>query len=95
MDSDLNGVLDVEEFREAMRKAEHELSGSVVSKVLDAMDVHGRLTLDQFLAIAEVLSQQHEALQMHVTRLEASLYLLCVSEMQRYQREPQVGFGRG
>ena len=54
MDTDLNGMLDVEEFREAMRKADHELSGSVVSKVLDSMDVHGRLTLEEFLAIADV-----------------------------------------
>ena len=35
-------------------QADHELSGSVVSKVLEAMDVHGRLTLDEFLAIADV-----------------------------------------
>ena len=56
MDTDLNGMLDVEEFREAMRKAKHELSGSMVSKVLDSMDVHGRLTLEEFLAIADVSS---------------------------------------
>lgn len=54
MDTDLNGMLDVEEFREAMRKAHHELSGSIVSKVLESMDVHGRLTLEEFLAIADV-----------------------------------------
>lgn len=35
-------------------QADHELRGSVVSKVLDSMDVHGRLTLDDFLAIADV-----------------------------------------
>ena len=56
MDTDLNGMLDVEEFREAMRKANHELSGSVVSKTLESMDVHGRLTLEEFLAIADVSS---------------------------------------
>ena len=56
MDTDLNGMLDVEEFREAMRKANHELSGSVVSMVLESMDVHGRLTLEEFLAIADVSS---------------------------------------
>jgi len=54
MDSDLNGMLDVEEFRAAMRAAKRELPGDVVAKVLEAMDVHGRLTLDQFIAIAEV-----------------------------------------
>jgi hypothetical protein len=59
MDSDLNGMLDVEEFREAMKRAEHELSGAVVSKVLESMDIHGRLTLDQFLAIVEVRSWRH------------------------------------
>ncbi|CAL5223981.1 g6593 [Coccomyxa viridis] len=53
MDTDLNGMLDVGEFREAMRKADHELAGSVVSKVLESMDVHGRLTLEEFLAIAD------------------------------------------
>ena len=35
-------------------QADHELSGSVVSKVLESMDVHGRLTLEEFLAIADV-----------------------------------------
>lgn len=54
MDSDLNGMLDVEEFRAAMRAAKRELPGDVVAKVLEAMDVHGRLNLDQFIAIAEV-----------------------------------------
>lgn len=54
MDTDLNGMLDVGEFREAMIKADHELSGPVVGKVLDSMDVHGRLTLEEFLAIADV-----------------------------------------
>ncbi len=54
MDSDLNGMLDVEEFRAAMRAAKRELPGDVVSKVLEAMDIHGRLTLDQFINIAEV-----------------------------------------
>ncbi|EIE27629.1 hypothetical protein COCSUDRAFT_55621 [Coccomyxa subellipsoidea C-169] len=53
MDSDLNGMLDVEEFRAAMRAAKRELPGDVVSKVLEAMDIHGRLTLDQFINIAE------------------------------------------
>ena len=38
----------------APAQADKELSGSVVSKVLENMDVHGRLTLDQFLAIVEV-----------------------------------------
>ncbi|BDA48562.1 hypothetical protein COCOBI_12-2420 [Coccomyxa sp. Obi] len=53
MDSDLNGMLDVEEFRAAMRAAHRELPGDVVAKVLEAMDIHGRLTLDQFISIAE------------------------------------------
>ena len=53
MDSDLNGMLDVEEFRQAMRAAHRELPGDVVAKVLEAMDIHGRLTLDQFISIAE------------------------------------------
>jgi len=35
-------------------QAHHELSGSMVSKVLESMDVHGRLTLEEFLAIADV-----------------------------------------
>ena len=39
-------------------QADHELSGSVVSKVLDSMDVHGRLTLEEFLAIADVSAWQ-------------------------------------
>lgn len=58
MDSDLNGMLDVEEFRQAMRAAKRELPGDVVSKVLDAMDIHGRLTLDQFISIVEVRTAQ-------------------------------------
>lgn len=38
-------------------QADHELSGSVVAKVLDSMDVHGRLTLEDFVAIADVSFQ--------------------------------------
>jgi hypothetical protein len=38
----------------ARAQADKELPGTVVAKVLESMDVHGRLTLDQFLAIVEV-----------------------------------------
>lgn len=53
MDKDGNGKLDVGEFREAMRELGDEMSGTSVATILDAMDVHGFISLDQFVAIVE------------------------------------------
>ncbi|DBA69075.1 TPA: hypothetical protein ACH3X2_013235 [Trebouxia sp. C0005] len=60
MDTDNNGKLDVGEFREAMRELGDEMSGSSVATILDAMDVHGYISLDQFVAIVEA-----EAIESH------------------------------
>lgn len=60
MDKDNNGKLDVGEFREAMRELGDEMSGSSVATILDAMDVHGYISLDQFVAIVEA-----EAIESH------------------------------
>lgn len=38
---------------EAMRELGDEMSGTSVATILDAMDVHGFISLDQFVAIVE------------------------------------------
>lgn len=60
MDKDGNGKLDVGEFREAMRELGDDMTGSSVATILDAMDVHGYISLDQFVAIVEA-----EAIESH------------------------------
>lgn len=60
MDKDGNGKLDVGEFRAAMRELGDEMSGTSVATILDAMDVHGFISLDQFVAIVEA-----EAIESH------------------------------
>ena len=54
-------------------QADKELPGVVVSKVLESMDVHGRLTLDQFLAIVDV-----RACHMHATGPGAVPIPICI-----------------
>lgn len=55
MDTDLDGKLDAGEFRAAMEKLGMiHLSGPVVSTIFNAMDIHGPLTLQEFLYIVEV-----------------------------------------
>ncbi|KAK9837517.1 hypothetical protein WJX81_008170 [Elliptochloris bilobata] len=53
LDTDLSGTLDIGEFRDAMRRFGEEMDGRAVGKVLDALDIHGPITLEQFLTIAE------------------------------------------
>lgn len=53
MDRDGNGKLDAGEFRDAMRKLGDELSGRSVEIIFEAMDIHGWISLDQFVAIVE------------------------------------------
>lgn len=60
MDHDGNGKLDVAEFRDAMRELGDELTGQTVSTIFDSMDVHGWISLDQFIAIVEA-----EAIESH------------------------------
>lgn len=45
---------------EAMRELGDEMSGSSVATILDAMDVHGFISVDQFVAIVEA-----EAIESH------------------------------
>ena len=55
MDKDGNGKLNVAEFREAMEKlGMTHLTGNTVSTILEAMDVHGPIDLEDFLNIVEV-----------------------------------------
>lgn len=55
MDRDNNGKLDTSEFRDAMNKLGMEhLTGKTVSTILSAMDIHGPITLEDFLQIVEV-----------------------------------------
>ena len=54
LDTNMDGRLDATEFREGMRRAGDELAGPEVATIFQAMDIHGWLTLDDFLAIAEV-----------------------------------------
>ena len=45
---------------EAMRELGDDMTGSSVATILDAMDVHGYISLDQFVAIVEA-----EAIESH------------------------------
>lgn len=55
MDLDMDGKLNAGEFRAAMEKlGMTHLSGPVVSTIFSAMDIHGPLTLQEFLYIVEV-----------------------------------------
>lgn len=55
MDTNFDGRLNAAEFREAMEKLGMiQLSGPVVSTIFSAMDIHGSLTLQEFLYIIEV-----------------------------------------
>lgn len=57
MDRDGNGQLDTAEFRDAMNKlGMQHLTGATVSTILSAMDIHGPISLDDFLQIVEVHS---------------------------------------
>jgi Ca2+-binding EF-hand superfamily protein len=54
MDKDGNGKLDVAEFRDALAKlGMQHLTGSTVSTIFSAMDIHGPITLEDFLHIVE------------------------------------------
>lgn len=53
IDRDGNGRLDVGEFRDAMKGLGDELSGQDCSHLLEAMDIHGSITEEDFLAIVE------------------------------------------
>lgn len=54
MDKDGNGKLDVQEFRDAMDKLGNEhLPGETVGTIFSAMDLHGAITLEDFLQIVE------------------------------------------
>ena len=55
MDRDGNGKLDAAEFRDAMKQlGMQNLTGTTVSTIFEAMDIHGFITMDDFLQIVEV-----------------------------------------
>lgn len=55
MDRNGDGRLDAGEFRDAMNKlGMANLTGTTVSTILEAMDIHGPITLEDFLVIVEV-----------------------------------------
>ena len=55
MDRDGNGKLDAAEFRDAMKQlGMQNLTGTTVSTIFEAMDIHGAITMEDFLQIVEV-----------------------------------------
>jgi len=55
MDKDGNGKLDAQEFRDAMDKLSNDhLPGGTVGTIFSAMNLHGAITLEDFLQIVEV-----------------------------------------
>lgn len=55
MDRDGNGLLDTAEFRDAMEKlGMSNITGTTVSTILTAMNIHGPITMDEFMQIIEV-----------------------------------------
>lgn len=55
MDKDGNGYLDTGEFRDAMDKlGMTNITGTTVSTILTAMDIHGPITMEEFLQIVDV-----------------------------------------
>lgn len=63
MDKDKDGRLNVDEFRTSMKLLGDELHGPTVTMILEALDVHGYLDLDQFLTVVEVsfwFTQSHQ-----------------------------------
>lgn len=54
MDKDGNGFLDTGEFRDAMQKlGMSNITGTTVSTILTAMDIHGPITMEEFLQIVD------------------------------------------
>jgi Ca2+-binding EF-hand superfamily protein len=54
MDKDGNGKLDAQEFRDAMDKLSNDhLPGGTVGTIFSAMNLHGAITLEDFLQIVE------------------------------------------
>lgn len=54
MDKNGDGKLDAQEFRDAMDKLGNEhLPGRMVGTILQAMDIHGSITMEDFLQIVE------------------------------------------
>lgn len=57
MDKDGNGLLDTGEFRDAMQKlGMSNITGTTVSTILTAMNIHGPITMEEFLQIVDVRS---------------------------------------
>ena len=55
MDKDGNGFLDTGEFRDAMQKlGMSNITGTTVSTILTAMNIHGPITMEEFLQIVDV-----------------------------------------
>lgn len=53
MDSQGHGVIDAGQFRAAMRDLGDDLNGEATAIIFDAMDIHGFINLEQFIAIVE------------------------------------------
>lgn len=55
MDKDGNGFLDTGEFRDAMEKlGMNNITGTTVSTILTAMNIHGPITKEEFMQIVDV-----------------------------------------
>ena len=55
MDTDGNGRLDAGEFRNAMQKlGMTNITGTTVGTIMTAMNIHGPITMEEFLQIVDV-----------------------------------------
>lgn len=54
LDVQCTGTIDAGQFRDAMHSLGDDLSGDSVATIFEAMDIHGFLDLQQFIAIVEV-----------------------------------------
>lgn len=93
MDKDGNGKLDVAEFRDALAKlGMQHLTGSTVSTIFSAMDIHGPITLEDFLHIVEVLQNLQTLPMQYSARQHASIISILKPPLGQ-SLPPKQGFG--
>lgn len=65
MDRNKNGTLNIAELREAMDELGDHLDGAMVSKICSALDIHGRVTFEEFCVIVDAEAVRTLLLMFH------------------------------